>query len=124
MTYGSAIAKRVISPLLASNFVNCLFCQDYSEALKNFNTMEEAFIARAYVISIFLKLILGVKSRISYRESHDYSVVVRQDLSKLLKILLAVRYETIRQLRSAGIARRFYRKRILRGFVLLTKQRS
>ena len=53
-TCNSAIAKRAIPPLSAGNFVNCLFCQDYPEALKNFNTVEEAFIARAHVVGIFL----------------------------------------------------------------------
>jgi hypothetical protein len=41
----SAIAKKAISPLSAVNFVNCLFYQDYLKALKNLNTIEEAFIA-------------------------------------------------------------------------------
>jgi hypothetical protein len=33
-TCSSTIAKRAIPPLSAGNFVNCLFCQDYPEALK------------------------------------------------------------------------------------------
>jgi hypothetical protein len=97
-TCNSAIAKRVIPLLSAGNFVNCLFCQDYPEALKNLNTVEEAFIARAYVVGIFLKLTSGAKSGISYRGSRGYSVAVRQDPSELLKILPAVRlrdYTTI-----------------------------
>jgi hypothetical protein len=49
-TCSSAIAKRAIPPLSAGNFVNCLFCQDYPEALKNLNTVQEAFIARANVL--------------------------------------------------------------------------
>lgn len=61
-TCGSAIAKRVIPPLSAGNFVNCLFCQDYPEALKNLNTVEEAFVARAHVVGIFLKLTSGGNS--------------------------------------------------------------
>jgi queuine/archaeosine tRNA-ribosyltransferase len=85
------IAKQAISPLSAGNFVNCLFCQDYLEALKKLNTVEEAFIAQAHVIGIFLKLTSGAKERISYRGSHSYSVAVRQDPSELLKILPAAR---------------------------------
>jgi hypothetical protein len=38
----SAIAKRAIPLLSAGNFVNCLFCQDYPEVLKNLNDVEEA----------------------------------------------------------------------------------
>ena len=88
-TCSSAIAKRAIPPLSAGNFVNCLFCQDYPEALKNLNTVEEAFIARAHVVGIFLKLTSGAKSGISYRGSRGHSVAVRQDPSELLKILPA-----------------------------------
>ncbi|KFY95079.1 hypothetical protein V498_03526 [Pseudogymnoascus sp. VKM F-4517 (FW-2822)] len=87
----SAIAKRAIPPLSAGNFVNCLFCQDYPDVLKNLNTVEEAFIARAHVVGIFLKLTLGAKSGISYRGSCGHSVAVRQDPSGLLKILPAAR---------------------------------
>ena len=87
----SAIAKRVIPPLSAGNFVNCLFCQDYPEALKDLNTVEEAFIARAHVVCIFLKLTSGAKSGISYRGSRGHSVAVRQDPSELLRILPAAR---------------------------------
>jgi hypothetical protein len=87
----SAIAKRAIPPLSAGNFVNCLFCQDYPEALKNLNTVEEAFIARAHVIGIFLKLTSGAKGGISYRGSRGHCVAVRQDPSDLLKILPAAR---------------------------------
>jgi hypothetical protein len=90
-TCSSAIAKRAIPPLSAGNFVNCLFCQDYPEALKNLNTVEEAFIARAHVVGIFLKLTSGAKSGISYRGSRGHSVAVRQDPSELLKILPAAR---------------------------------
>jgi hypothetical protein len=82
-----AIAKRAIPPLSAGNFVNCLFCQDYPEALKDLNAVEEAFIARAHVIGIFLKLTSGAKSGISYRGSRGHSIAVRQDPSELLKIL-------------------------------------
>ena len=85
----SAIAKRVIPLLSAGNFINCLFCQDYPEALQNLNTVEEAFIARAHVVGIFLKLTSGAKSGISYRGSRGHSVAVRQDPSELLKILPA-----------------------------------
>jgi hypothetical protein len=97
-TCSSAIAKRAIPPLSAGNFVNCLFCQDYPEALKNLNTVEEAFIARAYVVGIFLKLTSGAKTGVSYRGSRGHSVAVRQDPSELLKILPAARlrdYTTI-----------------------------
>ncbi|KAH8800697.1 hypothetical protein F5884DRAFT_534125 [Xylogone sp. PMI_703] len=97
-TCNSVISKRAIPPLSAGNFVNCLFCQDYPEALKNLNTVEEAFIARAHVVGIFLKLTSGAKSRISYRGSRGHSVAVRQDPSELLKILPAARlrdYTTI-----------------------------
>jgi hypothetical protein len=59
VTCSSAIAKRAIPPLSASNFVNCLFCQDYPHALKGLNTIEEAFMARAHVVGIFLKLTSG-----------------------------------------------------------------
>jgi len=89
-TCNSAIAKRAIPPLSAGNFVNC-FCQDYPEALKNLNTVEEAFIARAHVIGIFLKLTSGAKGGVSYRGSRGHSVAVRQDPSELLKILPTAR---------------------------------
>ncbi len=87
----SAIAKRANPSLSAGNFVNCLFCQDYPEALKNLNTVEEAFIAQAHVVGIFLKLTLGAKRGISYRGSRGHSVAVRQDPSELLKILPTAR---------------------------------
>ncbi|KFZ17843.1 hypothetical protein V501_01527, partial [Pseudogymnoascus sp. VKM F-4519 (FW-2642)] len=90
-TCSLAIAKQAIPPLSAGNFVNCLFCQDYPEALKNLNTVEEAFIARAHVIGIFLKLTSGAKGGISYRGSRGHSVAVRQDPSGLLKILPTAR---------------------------------
>ena len=90
-TCSTAIAKRAIPPLSAGNFVNCLFCQDYPEALKNLNTVEEAFIARAHVVGIFLKLTSGAKSGISYRGSRGHSVAVRKDPRELLKILPAAR---------------------------------
>jgi hypothetical protein len=82
-----AIVKRKIPPLSAGNFVNCLFCQDYPEVLKDLNTAEEAFIARAYVLGVFLKLTSGAKRGMSYRGSRGHSVAVRQDPSRLLKIL-------------------------------------
>lgn len=83
----SAITKRNIPLLSAGNFVNCLFCQDYPDVLKNLNAVEEAFIARAHVVGIFLKLTSGAKKGISYRGSRGHSVAVRQDPSELLKIL-------------------------------------
>jgi hypothetical protein len=89
----SAVAKRAIPPLSAGNFVNCLFCQDYPEVLKDLNTVEEAFIARAHVVGIFLKLTSGAKSGISYRGSRGHSVAVRQDPSELLKILPTARLQ-------------------------------
>lgn len=82
-----AIMKRKIPPLSAGNFVNCLFCQDYPEVLKDLNTVEEAFIARAHVLGVFLKLTSGAKRGMSYRGSRGHSVAVRQDPSGLLKIL-------------------------------------
>jgi hypothetical protein len=91
MSCNSAIVKRAIPPFSAGNFINCLFCQDYLEALKNLNTVEEAFIVRAHIIGIFLKLISGAKGGISYRGSRGYSVTVRQDPSELLKILPSIR---------------------------------
>ncbi|KAH9209869.1 hypothetical protein DL95DRAFT_449133 [Leptodontidium sp. 2 PMI_412] len=75
-TCSSAIAKRAIPPLSAGNFVNCLFCQDYPDVLKNLNTVEEAFIAQAHVVGIFLKLTSSTKSEISYRGSRGHSVVL------------------------------------------------
>jgi hypothetical protein len=87
------IAKRTIPPLSAGNFVNCLFCQDYPDVLKNLNTIKEAFIAQAHVIGIFLKLTSGAKSGISYRGSRGHSVAIRQDPSKLPMILLAARLQ-------------------------------
>lgn len=86
-TCNSAIAKRAIPLLSAGNFVNCLFCQDYPECLKNLNAVEEAFIARAHVIGIFLKLTSGARQGISYRGSRGHSVAVRQDPTQLLRIL-------------------------------------
>jgi hypothetical protein len=89
----SAIIKQAIPPLSAGNFVNCLFCQDYPAALKNLNTVEEAFIARAHVIGLFLKLTSGAKRGISYRGSRGHCVAVRQDPSQLLRILPARRLQ-------------------------------
>jgi Domain of unknown function (DUF6570) len=86
-TCNVAIAKQKIPPLSAGNFVNCLFCQDYPEALKGLNTVEEAFVARAHVLGVFLKLTSGAKRGMSYRGSRGHSVAVRQDPSGLLKIL-------------------------------------
>jgi hypothetical protein len=73
----SAIAKRAVPLLSASNYINCLFCQDYPECLKNLNVIKEAFIVRAHVIGIFLKLITGAKKGISYRGSCGHSVAVQ-----------------------------------------------
>jgi hypothetical protein len=89
----SAVAKRSIPPLSAGNFVNCLFCQDYPSVLKNLNTVEEAFIARAHVIGMFLKLTSGARRGLSYRGSRGHCVAVRQDPSELLKILPARRLQ-------------------------------
>jgi hypothetical protein len=93
ITCNSAVAKRAIPLLSAGNFVNCLFCQDYPEVLKNLNAVEEAFIARAHVVGIFLKLTSGAKKGISYRGSRGHSVAVRQDPSSLLRILPAKRLQ-------------------------------
>jgi hypothetical protein len=90
-TCNVAIVKRKIPPLSAGNFVNCLFCQDYPAVLKDLNTVEEAFIARAHVLGVFLKLTSGAKRGMSYRGSRGHSVAVRQDPSGLLKILPARR---------------------------------
>lgn len=54
-------------------------------------TVEEAFIARDHVVSIFLKFTSDTKRGISYRGSRGHSVAVRQDPSELLKILPAAR---------------------------------
>jgi hypothetical protein len=86
-TCNVAIVKQKIPPLSAGNFVNCLFCQDYPAVLKDLNTVEEAFIARAHVLGVFLKLTSGAKRGMSYRGSRGHSVAVRQDPSGLLKIL-------------------------------------
>jgi hypothetical protein len=90
---GVALTKRAIPPLSAGNFVNCLFCQDYPAVLKDLNTVEEAFIARAHVIGMFLKLTSGAKKGVSYRGSRGHCVAVRQDPSALLKILPAKRLQ-------------------------------
>lgn len=82
-----AIVKQKIPPLSAGNFVNCLFCQDYPEVLKDLNTVKEAFIARAHILGVFLKLTSGARRGMSYRGSRGHSVAVRQDPTGLLKIL-------------------------------------
>jgi hypothetical protein len=89
----SAVAKQAIPPLSAGNFVNCLFCQDYPAVLKNLDTVEEAFVARAHVIGMFLKLTSGAQRGISYRGSRGHCVAVRQDPSQLLRILPARRLQ-------------------------------
>lgn len=48
------VGKGAIPLLSADNFDSCLFCQDYSAALKALNTLEEDFIARAHAIDMFL----------------------------------------------------------------------
>jgi hypothetical protein len=92
-TCNVAIAKQKIPLLSAGNFINCLFCQDYPEVLKDLNTVKEAFIARAHVLGMFLKLTSGAKRGMSYRGSRGYSVAIRQDPSGLLKILLTRRLQ-------------------------------
>ena len=77
ITCNSAIAKRAIPPLSASNFINCLFYQNYPKALKNLNIIKKAFIAHAYVIGIFLKLTSDAKGKINYKRSRDYFITVR-----------------------------------------------
>jgi len=67
--------------------VNRLFCQDYPAALRDLNTVEECFIARAHVISAFLKLTSGAQKGISYRGARGHYVAVKQDPSNILSIL-------------------------------------
>jgi hypothetical protein len=61
--------------------------------LKNLNTVEEAFITRAHIIGMFLKLTSGAQRGISYRGSRGHCVAIRQDLSQLLRILPARRLQ-------------------------------
>jgi hypothetical protein len=75
--------------LSAENFVNRLFCQDYPAALWDLNTVKERFIACAYVIGAFLKLISSAQKGTSYKEAHGYYVTVKQDPSNILLILPA-----------------------------------
>jgi hypothetical protein len=83
----SCIAKKNIPLLSAGNFVNRLFCQDYPAALRDLNTVEERFIARAHVIGAFLKLTSGAQKGISYRGARGHYIAVKQDPSNLLSIL-------------------------------------
>lgn len=87
LTCYSYIAKKSIPPLSSGNFVNRLFCQDYPAALRNLNTVEECFIARAHVIGSFLKLTSGAQKCISYRGARGHYVAVKQDPSNILTIL-------------------------------------
>jgi hypothetical protein len=87
LTCNSCIAKKNIPPLSAGNFVNRLFCQEYPAALRDLNTVEERFIARAHVIGAFLKLTSGAQKGISYRGARGHYVAVKQDPSNILSIL-------------------------------------
>ncbi|KAH7378937.1 hypothetical protein BKA64DRAFT_765884 [Cadophora sp. MPI-SDFR-AT-0126] len=86
-TCDSCIAKRKIPPWSAGNFVNRLFRQDYPAALRDLNTVEECFIARAHVIGAFLKLTSGAHKGIGYRGARGHYVAVKQDPSNILTIL-------------------------------------
>jgi hypothetical protein len=67
--------------------VNRLFYQEYPAALRDLNTVEERFIARAHVISAFLKLTSGAQKGISYRGARRHYGAVKQDRSNILSIL-------------------------------------
>ena len=56
-------------------------------ALRDLNTIEECFIARAHVIGAFLKLTSGAQKGISYRGARGHYVAVKQDPSNILSIL-------------------------------------
>jgi hypothetical protein len=73
--------------------VNRLFCQDYPAALRDLNTVEERFIARAHVIGAFLKLTSGAQKGTSYRGARGHYVAVKQDPSNILSILPAKRLQ-------------------------------
>jgi hypothetical protein len=79
--------KAEIPPLSAGNFVNQLFCQDYPDVLRELNTVEERFIARAHVIGAFLKLTSGAQKAAGYRGGRGHYVAIKQDPSNLLTIL-------------------------------------
>jgi hypothetical protein len=85
--FSSWIAKAEIPPLSAGNFVNQLFCQDYPDVLRELNTVEERFIARAHVIGAFFKLTSGAQKGAGYRGSRGHFVALKQDPNDLLKIL-------------------------------------
>jgi hypothetical protein len=87
LTCSSSIANKNIPPFSAGNFVNRLFCQEYPAALRDLNTVEERFIARAHVIGAFLKLTSGAQKGISYRGARGHYVAVKQDPSNILSIL-------------------------------------
>lgn len=61
--------------------------------MRDLNIVEERFIARAYVISAFLKLTFGAQKGISYKEGRGHYVAVKQDSSNLLFILPAKRLQ-------------------------------
>jgi hypothetical protein len=86
-TCNGCIANKTIPPLSAGNFVNRLFCQEYPAALRDLNTVEERFIARAHVIGAFLKLTSSAQKGISYRGARGHYVAVKQDPSNILSIL-------------------------------------
>lgn len=87
VTCNSCISNKTIPPLSAGNFVNRLFCQEYPDALRDLNTVEERFIARAHVIGAFLKLASSARKGISYRGARGHYVAVKQDPSNILSIL-------------------------------------
>jgi hypothetical protein len=87
LSCNSCIGRRTIPPLSAGNFVNRLFCQEYPAALRDLNTVEERFLARAHVIRAFLKLTSGAQKGISYRGARGHYVAVKQDPSNILSIL-------------------------------------
>jgi hypothetical protein len=87
ITCNSCIGNKTIPLLSAGNFVNRLFCQEYPAALRDLNTVEERFIARAHVIGTFLKLTSGAQKGISYRGARGHYVAVKQDPSNILSIL-------------------------------------
>jgi hypothetical protein len=87
LTCNSYIANKTIPPLSAENFVNRLFYQEYPPALRDINTVEERFTARAHVIGAFLKLTSGAQKGISYRGARGHYVAVKQDPSNILSIL-------------------------------------
>lgn len=70
------------------NYVNSTSCENYPEQLKGLTFVEEAMIARAHVVGIFLKLSPGKRGNLpDHRGSRGHFVSVKQDPSALLNIL-------------------------------------